>query len=106
MTDRLGLPVFIDNDANSVRARRAVLGAGRGVSDLVYLKLSMSVSAALVLRGALYPGAGGLAGQIGHITVDEQGRICRCGNRGCLGNLGWRGITARPVAVRVDKREA
>ena len=54
------------------------------MSDLVYVKLSMSVSAALVLRGGLYPGAAGLAGQIGHITVDEQGRICRCGNRGCL----------------------
>lgn len=84
LSDRIGLPVFVDNDANAAALGELVWGAGQGVSDLVYVKLSMSVSAALVLRGGLYPGAAGLAGQIGHITVDEQGRICRCGNRGCL----------------------
>lgn len=87
LTDRLGLPVAVDNDANTAALGELVWGAGRGVTDLVYLKLSTDVSAALVLRGVLYPGATGLAGQIGHITVDEQGRICRCGNRGCLETL-------------------
>lgn len=87
LTDRLGLPVFAENDANAAALGELVWGAGRGVADLVYLKLSMNVSAALVLRGSVYSGAAGLAGQIGHITVDEQGRICHCGNRGCLETL-------------------
>ncbi len=87
LTERFGRPVFVDNDANAAALGELEWGAGRGVPDLIYLKLSTNVSAALVLRGSVYPGAAGLAGQIGHITVDEQGRICRCGNRGCLETL-------------------
>jgi predicted NBD/HSP70 family sugar kinase len=82
--DRLDLPVYVANDANAAALGELTWGAGRGVSDLVYLKLSGGVGAALVLRGEIYTGAAGLAGEIGHITVNEQGRICRCGNRGCL----------------------
>lgn len=85
--DRLGLPVYVDNDANAAALGELVWGAGRDVSDLVYVKLSTGVGAALVLHGDIYSGAGGFAGEIGHITVNEQGRICRCGNRGCLETL-------------------
>jgi predicted NBD/HSP70 family sugar kinase len=85
--DRLDLPVYVDNDANAAALGELVWGAGRGVSDLVYLKLATGVGAALVLRGDIYSGSAGFAGEIGHITVDEQGRICRCGNRGCLETL-------------------
>lgn len=84
---RLGLPVQAGNDANAAALGELLWGAGRGVSDLVYLKLSGGIGAALVLRGEVYPGAAGFAGEIGHITVDDQGRICRCGNRGCLETL-------------------
>jgi predicted NBD/HSP70 family sugar kinase len=87
LSDRLDLPVYVDNDANAAALGELVWGAGRGVSDMVYLKLGTGVGAALVLRGDVYPGAAGFAGEIGHITVDEQGRICRCGNRGCLETL-------------------
>jgi predicted NBD/HSP70 family sugar kinase len=87
LADRLNLPVYVDNDANAAALGELVWGAGRGVSDLVYLKLSGGVGAALVLRGDIYSGTAGFAGEIGHITVDEQGRICRCGNRGCLETL-------------------
>jgi predicted NBD/HSP70 family sugar kinase len=87
LSDRIGLPVFVDNDANAAALGELVWGAGRGVSDLVYLKLATGVGAALILRGDVYQGSAGFAGEIGHITVDEQGRICRCGNRGCLETL-------------------
>jgi predicted NBD/HSP70 family sugar kinase len=87
LSDRLDLPVYVDNDANAAALGELVWGAGRGVSDMVYLKLAHGVGAALVLRGDVYPGSAGFAGEIGHITVDEQGRICRCGNRGCLETL-------------------
>jgi predicted NBD/HSP70 family sugar kinase len=85
--ERLDIPVHVDNDANAAALGEQVWGAGQGVSDLVYLKLSDAIGAGLVLRGEIFSGAAGLAGEIGHITVDEQGRICRCGNRGCLETL-------------------
>lgn len=87
LSDRLDLPVYVDNDANAAALGELLWGAGRGISDMVYLKLAAGVGAALVLRGDVYAGAAGFAGEIGHITVDEQGRICRCGNRGCLETL-------------------
>jgi predicted NBD/HSP70 family sugar kinase len=82
--DRLELPVHVDSDVNAAALGELVWGAGRGVSEMIYLRLSGAVGAALVLRGDIYSGAAGFAGEIGHLTVDEQGRICRCGNRGCL----------------------
>jgi predicted NBD/HSP70 family sugar kinase/DNA-binding XRE family transcriptional regulator len=85
--ERLDLPIFVDSDTNAAALGEHVWGAGRGTPDMVYLQLSSTVSAALVLRGEIYDGATGLAGQIGHITIDENGRICRCGNRGCLETL-------------------
>jgi predicted NBD/HSP70 family sugar kinase len=87
LTDRLDLPVYVDNDANTAALGELAWGAGKGISDFVYLKLAAGVGAALVLHGDIYPGTAGFAGEIGHITVDEQGRICRCGNRGCLETL-------------------
>jgi predicted NBD/HSP70 family sugar kinase len=51
---------------------------------MIYIKLATGIGAGLVLGGRLYEGAGGTAGEIGHVLVDEQGPMCRCGNRGCL----------------------
>ncbi|MCW3063442.1 MAG: hypothetical protein JWN32_614 [Solirubrobacterales bacterium] len=81
---RLGLPVHVDNDANLGALAELVLGAGRGASEMAYLMLAEGIGAGLVLGGRLYRGAGGTAGEIGHVLVDDQGPICRCGNRGCL----------------------
>ena len=55
-----------------------------GADDLVYLKVATGIGAGLVSTGALFYGAGGTAGEIGHMTIDEHGPLCRCGNRGCL----------------------
>jgi len=82
--ERLGMPVEIGNDAAAAALGELVWGAGRDATDLAYLKLSAGVGAALVINGEVYRGHGGLAGEFGHITVNDQGRICRCGNRGCL----------------------
>ncbi|MDO5720043.1 MAG: ROK family transcriptional regulator [Actinomycetaceae bacterium] len=80
----LGLPVYLDNDANLGAVGEQVWGAGKGIDDLVYLKLSDGIGSGLVLGGQLYRGADGSAGEVGHITIDERGAMCRCGNRGCL----------------------
>ncbi|MEU1089588.1 ROK family transcriptional regulator [Streptomyces sp. NPDC005576] len=84
LATRLGVPVYVDNDANLGALGELVWGSGRGVRDLAYIKVASGVGAGLVINGAIYRGPGGTAGEIGHITLDEAGPVCRCGNRGCL----------------------
>ncbi|MGH3728300.1 MAG: ROK family transcriptional regulator [Micromonosporaceae bacterium] len=84
LSERVNLPVEVSNDANAAALGELIWGAGRDCTELAYLKLSSGVGAALVINGEVYSGAAGLAGEFGHITVNDQGRICRCGNRGCL----------------------
>ncbi|NJP45158.1 ROK family transcriptional regulator [Actinacidiphila epipremni] len=84
LSDRLGVPVQVDNDANLGALGELVWGGGRGVKDLAYIKVASGVGAGLVIDGRIYRGPGGTAGEIGHITLDESGPVCRCGNRGCL----------------------
>ncbi len=84
MRRRLDIPVSVDNDANLGALAELTHGAGRGATDLVYLKLSSGIGAGLILNGRLYRGAGGVAGELGHVLVDPEGAVCRCGNRGCL----------------------
>jgi predicted NBD/HSP70 family sugar kinase len=84
MSERLRLPVHVDNDANLGALAELHWGAGRGRSSLAYIKIANGIGAGLVLQGRLFRGAGGTAGEIGHTTIDETGAICRCGSRGCL----------------------
>ncbi|MFF5335582.1 ROK family protein [Streptomyces sp. NPDC013181] len=84
LSSRLGVPVYVDNDANLGALGELVWGSGRGVKDLAYIKVASGVGAGLVIDGHIYRGPGGTAGEIGHITLDESGPVCRCGNRGCL----------------------
>ncbi|MEV0779802.1 ROK family transcriptional regulator [Streptomyces sp. NPDC050428] len=84
LAGRLGVPVYVDNDANLGALGELVWGSGRGVKDLAYIKVASGVGAGLVIEGQIYRGPGGTAGEIGHITLDESGPVCRCGNRGCL----------------------
>ncbi|HZG05033.1 MAG TPA: ROK family transcriptional regulator [Streptomyces sp.] len=81
---RLGVEVHVDNDANLGALGELVWGSGRGARDLAYIKVASGVGAGLVINGQIYRGPGGTAGEIGHITLDESGPVCRCGNRGCL----------------------
>ena len=80
----LRLPVVVDNDANLGALAEMLWGAARGCEDLVYIKASTGIGAGLVMHGQVYRGAAGTAGEIGHMTIDEAGALCRCGNRGCL----------------------
>jgi predicted NBD/HSP70 family sugar kinase len=84
LAQRLGLHVEVDNDANLGARAEAAYGAGRGCTDLVYVKVASGIGAGLVLGGRLHAGAAGIAGELGHIQVTPDGALCRCGNRGCL----------------------
>jgi predicted NBD/HSP70 family sugar kinase/biotin operon repressor len=81
---RLGVPVHADNDANLGALAELHHGIARGRHDVVYLKVASGLGAGIVLGGRLHRGASGIAGEIGHVQVGEDGRVCRCGNRGCL----------------------
>jgi predicted NBD/HSP70 family sugar kinase len=81
---RLGVPVHVDNDANVGALAESVLGAGRGASEMAYIMLGSGIGAGLIIGGQVYRGSGGTAGEMGHVLVNEQGPLCRCGNRGCL----------------------
>jgi predicted NBD/HSP70 family sugar kinase len=87
MGRRLLLPVHVENDANLGALAEVTWGAGRGCSNVAYLKVATGIGAGLVVDGDLFHGAGGTAGEIGHTMIDESGDICRCGNRGCLETL-------------------
>ncbi len=82
--ERLGLPVLVDNDANLGALGELTWGAGVGSRHVIYVKASTGIGAGLILDGQLYRGFGGTAGEIGHITVDDRGALCQCGDRGCL----------------------
>jgi predicted NBD/HSP70 family sugar kinase len=84
MRRRLDFPVLVDNDANLGALAEAAFGAGQDAGDLIYLKVSSGIGAGLILNGRLYRGSAGLAGELGHVLVDPDGIVCRCGNRGCL----------------------
>jgi predicted NBD/HSP70 family sugar kinase len=93
LEQRLGIPVQVENDANAGAMGEHLFGAGRGVADMVYLRLSAGVGLGMILNGEAYGGVSGVAGEVGHTPVVEDGLICRCGNRGCLETL------ATPYAV-------
>jgi len=84
LSRRLALPVVADNDANLGALAERQWGAGAGFDELVYVKLHSTVGAAFVSNGRLTRGAVGGAGEIGHLVMDGNGPLCRCGNRGCL----------------------
>jgi glucokinase len=81
---RLGLPASLDNDANCALMGEWWLGAARGARNAVAFTLGTGVGGGLVIDGKLYHGASDVAGEIGHITIDTNGRRCSCGNDGCL----------------------
>ena len=84
MERRLELPVRLSNDANLGALGEHVFGAGQGVDELAYVRLSAGIGLGLVLGGRAFGGSGGIAGELGHVRVSRHGPICRCGNRGCL----------------------
>ncbi|WP_456845501.1 ROK family protein [Cellulomonas sp. P5_C6] len=84
LSKRLASPVFVDNDANLGALAESAHGASRIYRDSVYVRASYGTGAGIVIGGQVHRGFAGTAGEIGHVQVDPQGDICRCGSRGCL----------------------
>lgn len=78
------LPVTLNNDAELGALGEWAYGAGRGEKNIAYIKVGSGIGAGLILNQQIYGGTMGAAGEIGHLTIDENGPLCNCGNRGCL----------------------
>ncbi|MHC1784226.1 MAG: ROK family protein [Anaerolineaceae bacterium] len=76
--------VVVDNDVNVMALGEVVQGAGKGVDNLIFVKIGTGIGAGIICGGRIYRGTSGCAGDIGHICVNKEGPICSCGNTGCL----------------------
>ncbi len=87
LAQELGIPVYVDNDANLGALSEHCHGAGRGYANLAYIKVGTGIGCGLIFGGQLYRGEVGSAGEIGHVTIDENGPPCKCGSYGCLESM-------------------
>ncbi len=81
------VPLLIDNDANLGALAEHWWGAGRNLADFAFIKLATGIGLGQLIDGQIYRGSTGVAGEIGHLTIDPRGEQCVCGNRGCLATL-------------------
>jgi predicted NBD/HSP70 family sugar kinase len=84
LAGRIRIPLVVENESRLAARGERVWGAARGIDDFVYLKLHSGVGGAIACNGAFIVGRTGGAGELGHISLDPAGPVCRCGNRGCL----------------------
>ncbi len=98
-----GIPVFVENEAMASAICENWIGSCQGIRNFICINVKSGVGAGIYIDGNLYRGSGGNAGEIGHITVDENGQKCGCGNYGCLETFA---ATSRLVerAVRLVKQ--
>jgi len=86
--ERYHLPVYVANDSQVTALAEQIFGAGKGVSNLVAIRIGRGIGAGIILNRQLYQGEGFGAGEIGHISIREDGDRCRCGNIGCVETFG------------------
>jgi glucokinase len=84
ITERVGLPAALDNDANCATYGEWWLGAARGGRNVVGMTIGTGIGGGLILDGALYHGSSDVAGEVGHMSINSSGRHCKCGNYGCI----------------------
>ncbi len=84
LEERIGIPVFVDNDVNCLAVYEKLFGQGQPYNHFLVVAIGRGVGLGIVANGDLYRGAFGGAGEFGHTAVTTEGRFCECGNRGCL----------------------
>src|SRR5215216_4588736 len=92
-------PILVDNDVNVMALGEHWGGVGKGVDNLLFVKIGTGIGGGIIADGRLYRGIQGCAGDIGHICVDPEGPVCSCGNRGCL-----EAMAAAPAIVQKAER--
>jgi len=100
MEQSLQLPAWVENDANVGAYGEMLMGSAVGVKNFIYIAIGTRVGAAVVIDGKIFYGASGYAGELGHVSVDPEGKKCSCGGTGCL----ERYVSAPSIAQRVEER--
>jgi len=103
MQEKLGKKTFVINDANAAALGELYFGAARGARNFIYITLSTGIGGGIVIDGKIYTGAIGAAGEVGHMTIDDNGPICNCGNRGCWETLASGTALAREARRRIKE---
>ncbi|WP_168123645.1 ROK family transcriptional regulator [Paenibacillus sp. HB172176] len=80
---RFSLPVTIDNEANAGAQGEQKYGAGRGIANQIYVSVGIGIGTGIILNKELYKGASGFSGELGHLSIQYDGKPCACGNQGC-----------------------
>jgi len=99
LVEALGCPALLENDANAAAWGEFTAGAGAGTRHMIYLTVSTGIGGGLILDGRLYRGAGGAAGELGHVPLVANGPACGCGGHGCLEQLASGTAIARQGAA-------
>ncbi|HEU4759680.1 MAG TPA: ROK family protein, partial [Dehalococcoidia bacterium] len=106
MRERLGLPVWLENDASAAALGEHAFGGGRGTLHMLYLTVSTGIGGGIIIEGKLYRGTSGSAGELGHVVIDLNGPACGCGARGCLESLASGTAIARSGEELVARGES
>jgi glucokinase len=105
MNEKYKINTFLVNDANAAALGEHRFGAGKGVNNLIYLTVSTGIGGGIIINGKLYSGSCGIAGEIGHMSIDINGPRCNCGNIGCLEVLASGTAVAKEAIRRVSHGE-
>lgn len=101
MRGKMGVPVYVNNDANAAALAESVVGATKGVKNSVVVTLGTGVGGGVILNGKLFTGSHGVATEIGHIVIKDGGEMCTCGNTGC-----WERYASATALIREGKKLA
>ena len=98
-TRRFDVPVFVENEANAAALGEYYFGIAHNVQNLIYLSAGVGLGGGIIIKGRLFRGSSGYAGEVGHMTVDPNGELCGCGKRGC-----WETVVGPRAIVRRVKK--
>jgi glucokinase len=101
LADQLGIDTWLSNDVNAGTWGEYQLGAGRDVRSCLGVFVGTGIGGGIIINGELYEGAGGVAGEIGHMCLDLKGPLCGCGQRGCLEALASRTAITRDIWAEI-----
>jgi glucokinase len=99
LSDRLGLPAIVDNDANVAALAEAMYGAGRDAGDQIMITVGTGIGGGIIIDGRIYRGHYGVGAELGHIVIDPDGPVCGCGNRGC-----WEAVASGKAIGRLARQ--
>jgi glucokinase len=101
--NKLDKKTFLINDANAAALGEMYFGSAQGVHNFIYVTLSTGIGGGIVIDGKIYTGAIGTAGEVGHMTIDDNGPLCNCGNKGCWEALASGTALAREAKHRIKE---